>query len=99
MAEHYLDQFHYTPGMVAELLLLALDGPEVPARGLTDEPRGVGDPAVGGNLQAMLLDVRRALTLIDTQSWRVAVTSWANNTECPAYVLDEIVDVLGGPPA
>lgn len=95
--EHYRDQFHYSRAMVAELLPMALDGPEPPARGLTDEPRGTGDPAVGGNLQAMLLDVRRVIPYLSDDSWRLAVQSWVRNTDCPDFVLDEIVDLLGGP--
>jgi hypothetical protein len=55
------DQFYYSRRLVAELLPMALAGPEPPVRGPTDSPGSQGDPAEGGNTLVMILDVRRVM--------------------------------------
>jgi hypothetical protein len=91
------DQFYYSRGLVAELLPWALDGLEPPAKGLTDMPRGGSDPAEGGNVLAMMIDVRRAVSRLGDEQWRSLLSAHYNGRDIPEYVLDGIVDLLGGP--
>lgn len=91
------DQFYYSRKLVAELLPLAVAGPEPPARGLTDTPGGKGDPAEGGSMLAMIVDVRRALSLMGAGR-RAAIEGGVTAGQEPYAVdLDLIVELLGGP--
>jgi hypothetical protein len=90
------DQFFYTPSLVRELLPMALDGPEPPAAGPVDPGRRGGDPAEAGNLQAMLLDVRRVYDRLPLNDQLTALAAHLNGTHTPAYVIDAIVERLGG---
>lgn len=92
------DQFFYTPGLVRELLPMALTGPVPPARGLAEQSSTPGDPATGGNLQAMILDVRRALALRPGTKG-AAIAALRHGDDIPAFVLHELVNALGGPKA
>jgi hypothetical protein len=91
------DQFWYSRKLVAELLPLAVYGPEPPARGLTDSPGGKGDPAEGGNMLAMILDVRRALSLMGAGRRAAIEGGVTAGQDTDAVDLDLIVDLLGGP--
>lgn len=91
------DQFYYSRGLVAELLPIALNGPELPASGLTDGPGAQGDPAEGGNVQVMILDVRRVVPLMTESARYAAVYAVVRGEDIPPYALDEIVEMLGGP--
>lgn len=92
------DQFYYSRQLVAELIPMALAGPQPPARGLSDTPGTGGDPAEGGNMLAMILDVRRALD--QATGWRSAAIGCTKaGQDVPDHILDQIVDYLGGPRA
>ena len=90
-----VDQFHYSRGLVAELLPMALAGPEPPAAGPV-EGGGSGDPAVGGNMLVMILDVRRVMPA-DDWTYKQALHSVVHGIDFPTDLLDTIVDRLGGP--
>jgi hypothetical protein len=90
------DQFYYNRRLVAELVPMALAGPEPPATGLTDRPGGGGDAAEGGNMLAMILDVRSALMRMNAGNYYGLRRCALGGEELPAYALDEIVELLGG---
>ena len=55
------DEAFYSPGLISTLLPLALDPDGLVSPPQQDEPRrSKGDPATGGSLAAMVMDVRRA---------------------------------------
>jgi hypothetical protein len=89
------DQFYYSRELVRELLPMALDGPVPPAGGLSEGGRSVADPATGGNVLAMIVDVRRAL--VYDGAWGQALTCHLKGQDFPDWLLDEIIDRLGGP--
>lgn len=91
------DQFYYSRKLVAELLPMAVYGPEPPARGLTDAPGGKGDPAEGGNMLAMILDVRRALSMLGPGRRAAIEGGVTAGIEPDTLDLDLIVEMLGGP--
>lgn len=92
------DRFFYTRELVRELLPMALDGPEPPAAGPAEAGRSAGDPATGGNVQAMILDVRRVLPARDWTR-ETALRCHVRGDPYPDDVLDTIVERLGGPRA
>lgn len=55
------DQFYYTEALVTSLLPVALEGPQMPCAGRTESVRHTSDPAEGGNLAVMLIDLRKAV--------------------------------------
>jgi hypothetical protein len=95
--EHYRDQFFYSRDLIAELLPWALDGLEPPARGLTEGRPSGSDPAEGGNVLVMMIDVRRAVAELPDAEWRALLNAHYAGRDYPASTVDELVDLLGGP--
>lgn len=93
------DQFDYTGPMLGVLLELALDGPQMPAAGLTGMPRSTGDPAEGGNLLAMLVDVRRAVGMLPRHERAQLYADHLAGREHSGYLVRELAARLNGAPA
>lgn len=92
------DQYYYSPGLLAELVPMAVAGPEPPATGLHEGGGGPGDPAEGGNLLTMIVDVRRGMGMISGEAaaaLRRAVQ--VGDGVPPSWALAELLDALGGP--
>lgn len=90
------DQFWYSRDLVEVLLPWAVDGPEPPAAGPERGSRSQ-DPAEGGNMLAMIVDVRRALARLPAHHAHAMFGALQNDQAVPTVVLDWIVDLLGGP--
>lgn len=89
------DQFTYTTAMVQALLPLALDGPELPAAGRTESVRYHGDPAEGGNLLVMLIDVRSAVDRLPDRD-RIYAEHAAGTLADSPWLAHVIAELLNG---
>lgn len=98
MSNHYTDQYTYRLPVVRELLGPALDGyvPQGPPGGGSTP----GDPAEGGNVLAMLCDIRRALTLLPGEHRGEILLAHAgyvpNDTADHGLALEALVAALNG---
>lgn len=90
------DQFYYSTGLVRELIPLAVAGPELPAPGITDRPTTQGDPAEGGNMLAMMLDVRSAIEKLPGLARLTIANAILSGVDVPKHVINQIIDLLGG---
>lgn len=91
---HPDDQYVYSPAVVRELIPMALDGPETPTDTSWDSIRCPGDPAVGGNLLALIMDVKRVIAWLSVEARRGMFLRHLNGLEPEWVVVREVTDFL-----
>lgn len=102
------DQFRYTRSMVEQLVDVALAWPDLPGNEVDDSPRAKGPVGEGGNLPALVADVKRALAQLEQDDawlihavacgseWPVVATQRAMDERAARRWYTKVLDLMCG---
>lgn len=75
------DEFFYNYGLIRDLVRVVCTGGQLDVGVTSDRVRAPRDPAEGGNLQAMLADVKRAMNKLTVDEYSLVVDAWGEDVD------------------